>query len=125
MEYWYPTGIRSFEIDRASKRGISTKERVNFFICEQPPHLSACIDQQLPGAALRRTLLRRRGLRQRIKRFREQLVEVVELTALEVALNAGFGFGSCNLKGYGCLPVKTVSDTTLPRDRGTVKRIVL
>src|ERR1019366_2130774 len=96
MECWYPTGIRSFEIDRASRGGIAAKERVNFFIREQPLHLSACIDQFLTGATRRR---RRLGLRQRVERFCEELVEVVELTALEVALDAGLGFGSCDLKG--------------------------
>ena len=50
-----------------------------------------------------------RGFGQRVERFGEELVQVVqvvELTALEVALDAGSGFGLCNLKGHGSLPVK-------------------
>ena len=46
------------------------------------------------------------GFGQRVERFGEEFVEVVELTALEIALDAGFGFRSCDLQGYGAPPVK-------------------
>ena len=44
------------------------------------------------------------GFRQRVERFGEELVEVVELTALEIALDACLGFGSCDLKCHGVPP---------------------
>src|ERR1022692_2154909 len=52
-ERWYPTESRSFKIDGASKGGGSAKERVDFFIREQAPHLGACIDQFLTRAPTR------------------------------------------------------------------------
>jgi len=40
MERWYLTESRSFEIDRAGKRGVSAEERVNFFVRENPRTLA-------------------------------------------------------------------------------------
>jgi hypothetical protein len=43
------------------------------------------------------------------------LPEGLQTEIEKVALDTGFGFRSCNLKGHGRLPVKKVSKSTLPR----------